>query len=154
MLGRIDASEYESVIRQEAKRRFDNNQRRQVEGMSNVERAWMQHHIGVAGEVAARLYYDLDPYGVTEDQYGAPDFILDGTKIDVKVILQPRRILNVQFYEGVLEHKKDWAIQVMAYEGFGWRFNVDRVLRYKDLKTIPLAEASGGHRSKRWEIHL
>ena len=154
MLGVIDVSEYEDLIRQEARRRFENNQRTQIEGMTNIARAKVQHHIGVAGEVAARVHYNLDPYGVTEDAIGAPDFKINGVKFDVKVVKAERRILNVQFYENIFEHKRDWTIQVMIYEGFGWRFMVDRIIKFKDLKYVPLSAASGGHRSQRWEIEI
>lgn len=154
MLGLIDVSEYEQIIREEGSRRFNNNQKSGIEGMTNKTRARVQHLIGVAGEVAARLHYDLDPYEVSRDEIGAADFTYGGTKWDVKVIKADYRILNIQFYEGIFERKSGWNIQVVAYEGIGWRFMVDRVIHFRDLKAVPLAEPTGGHRSRHWSLDL
>lgn len=150
----IDVTEYEKLIRREALRRFDNNQNTGIEGMTNKSRAWSQHVLGVAGEVAANVHLDLDPYDVINDSIGAPDIEHDGHKYDVKTVMNYRRILNVQFYESIFEHKGDWELLVMLYEGFGWRFKFDQVIPFRALKWIPISEPKGGHRSQYWAFDL
>lgn len=150
----IDVSDYEKLIRRESDRRFTNNQNAGIEGMTIRERARMQHTIGVAGEVAARIHLDLDPYGVVNDAIGKPDIEHDGHKYDVKTVLSHRRVVNVQFYENIFDHKGDWEMMVMMFEGFGWRFKFDQVIPFKALKWIPLAEPRGGHRSQFWAFDL
>jgi hypothetical protein len=154
MPGVIDVTKYERLIRQEADRRFAYNQESGIEGMNNRARAKMQHTIGVAGEVAANLHLDLDPYDVVNDAIGKADIEHDGHKFDVKTVLSHRRIVNVQYYESIFEHKGNWQILVMLYEGFGWRFVFDQILPFRALKSIPLTEPKGGHRSQHWAIDL
>jgi hypothetical protein len=150
----IDVTEYESVIRLEADRRYENNQRSGIEGMTNKTKARRQHTRGAAAEVAARLIMGLDPYAISEDEVGAPDFEHRGVKYDVKSITADYPILNVQHYDGVLERKRDWVIMVMMYEGLGWRFIHAKDINYNDLAYIEPIAATGGHRSTHWRIDL
>lgn len=150
----IDVTEYEYVIRQEGWRRFENNQRTGIEGMTNKTKARLQHTRGAAAEVAARLVMGLDPYAITDDEVGAADFEHRGVKYDVKCITSDYAVLNVQHYEGVLERKKDWVIMVMMYEGLGWRFVHHCDINYASLAYLEPIAASGGHRSAHWRIEL
>jgi len=150
----IDVTKYEKLIRSESARRYHNNQVTGIEGMTNNRRAYMQHNIGVAGEVAANVHLDLDPYDVVNDQIGKPDIETNRKKYDVKTVLSYKRIVNVQFYENIFDHKGDWLILVMMYEGFGWRFKFDQVIPFAALKKVALAEPRGGHRSKFWALDL
>lgn len=150
----IDVTKYEKLIRSESGRRYHNNQVTGIEGINNNRRAYMQHNIGVAGEVAANVHLDLDPYDVVNDQIGKPDIETDGKKYDVKTILSYKPVVNIQFYENVFDHKGDWHILIMLYEGFGWRFKFDQVIPFAALKTVPLAEPRGGHRSRFWSLDL
>jgi hypothetical protein len=150
----IDVTEYELVIRHEADRRYNNNQRTGIEGMTNKTKARIQHTRGAAAEVAARLVMGLDPYAISDDEVGAPDFEHRGVKYDVKSITADYPILNVQHYEGVLERKRDWVIMVMMYEGLGWRFIHAKDILYNNLAYIEPIAATGGHRSTHWRIDL
>jgi hypothetical protein len=150
----IDVTEYESAIRREADRRYNNNQRTGIEGMTNKTKARIQHTRGTAAEVAARLAMGLDPYAIKDDKIGAPDFEHRGVKYDVKCISSEYPILNVQYYEGVLERRKDWVIMVMMYEGFGWSFVHHRDIPFNNLAYLEPVAAQGGHRSTHWRIDL
>jgi hypothetical protein len=149
-----DVSDYEESIRREGLRRYDNNQRTGIEGMTNKNKARMQHTLGAAAEVAARLHYRIDPYGIEDDEIGKADLEVDGVKFDVKCVKTEYPKLNVQHYDGVLDRKHGWLIQVMYYEGFGWRFMLGPIISYQDLAYMPLVEPVGGHRSKHWSIDL
>jgi hypothetical protein len=74
----IDVTEYELAIRHEADRRFNNNQRTGIEGMTNKTKARIQHTRGAAAEVAARLVMGLDPFAIADDEVGAADFEDEG----------------------------------------------------------------------------
>jgi len=150
----IDVTEYEHVIRQEGWRRYENNQRTGIEGMTNKTKARNQHTRGAAAEVAARLAIGLDPYGITDDEVGAADFEYRGIKYDVKCITNDYPILNIQHYDTVLERKRDWMIMVMMYEGLGWRFIHHKDIAYNDLAYLEPIAATGGHRSTHWRLDL
>lgn len=150
----IDVTDYEHIIRQEGWRRYDNNQRTGIEGMTNKAKARTQHTLGAAAEVAARIHTGLDPYAIQDDELGAPDMVLDGIKYDVKCVKTDYPILNVQHYDGVLERRKGWRIMVMYYEGFGWRFIPGKTIDYRDLAFIDPVMPTGGHRSSHWSIDL
>ena len=150
----IDVTAYEEIIRREGLRRYDNNQRTGIEGMTNKSRARMQHICGAAAEVAARLHYGQDPFGIQEDQLGKPDLIVDEVKMDVKLVKHTYPVLNVQHYEKVLERRAGWLIQVIYYEGFGWRFMLGPIMSYAELADIPTIPGRGGHRSRHWAINL
>ena len=150
----IDVTEYETVIRHEADRRFNNNQRTGIEGMTNKTKARIQHTRGAAAEVAARLVMGLDPFGIGDDEVGAADFEHRGVKYDVKCITADYPILNVQHYEGVLERRKDWMIMVMMYEGLGWRFIHLKDIPYNNLAYLQPVAAQGGHRSSHWRLDM
>jgi hypothetical protein len=102
----------------------------------------------------ARLVMGLDPYAISDDEVGAPDFEHRGVKYDVKSITADYPILNVQHYEGVLERKRDWVIMVMMYEGMGWRFIHAKDILYNNLAYIEPIAATGGHRSTHWRLDL
>jgi len=150
----IDVTEYEHTIRHEADRRYNNNQRTGIEGMTNKTKARIQHTRGAAAEVAARLYMDLNPLLITDDEVGAPDFEIRGVKYDVKCITADYPILNVQYYDGVLERKRDWIIMVMMYEGLGWRFIHLKDIPYNNLAYLEPVAAQGGHRSSHWRLDM
>ena len=150
----IDVTEYELLIRQEADRRYNNNQRTGIEGMTNKTKARIQHTRGAAAEVAARLIVGLNPYNIIDDEIGQPDFEHRGVKYDVKCITAEYAVLNVQHYEGVLERKKDWVIMVMMYEGLGWRFVHHCDIPYNSLAYLEPIAPTGGHRSTHWRIDL
>jgi hypothetical protein len=150
----IDVGDYDYVIRQEGWRRYENNQRTGIEGMTNKAKARTQHTLGAAAEVAARLHYGVDPYAIQEDEIGKADLDVDGVKFDVKCVKTDYPILNVQHYDNVLERRKGWLIQVMYYEGFGWRFMPGPIISYQDLAYLPIVQPVGGHRSSHWSINL
>lgn len=150
----INVADYEDTIRREGYRRYDNNQSTGIEGMTNKAKARTQHILGAAAEVAARLHYKVDPFGIEADELGKADLEVDGVKFDVKCVKTDYPKLNVQHYENVLERRKGWLIQVMYYEGFGWRFMPGPIISYQDLAYMPLTEPIGGHRSKHWAIDL
>ena len=150
----IDVTPFEGMIRHEADRRYMNNQRTGIEGMTNKTKARIQHTRGAAAEVAARIHKDLNPNGIYDDKVGAPDFEIDGVKYDVKCITAEYPILNVQYYERVLERRKDWVIMVMMYEGFGWRFIHLKDIPFNNLAYIEPVAAQGGHRSSHWRLDL
>ena len=150
----IDVTEYEQVIRLEADRRFNNNQRTGIEGMTNKVKARIQHTRGAAAEVAGRLVMGLDPYGIGDDEVGAADFEHRGVKYDVKCVTSDHPILNVQYYDGVLERKRDWVIMVMLYEGLGWRFIHLKDIPFNHLAYLEPVAATAGHRSSHWRLDL
>lgn len=150
-----DVSEYESVIRREGQRRYANNQRLGIEGMTNKDRAVIQHTLGVAGEIAARIYLGLNPYEVENDEIGAPDLVdWYGNKVDVKVVRADHPVVNINYYDGVLDRKANWRLMVMMYEGYGWRFRHALDMAYGQLADRPTLAPSGGHRSRYWSIDL
>ena len=149
-----DGSNFEECIRREGLRRYDNNQRTGIEGMTNKAKARAQHTLGAAAEVAARLHYRQDPFGIQDDELGKCDLEVGGVKFDVKCVKSDYPILNIQHYDEVLERRKGWLIQVMYYEGFGWRFMTGPIISYQDLAYLPIVEPAGGHRSKHWSINL
>ena len=150
----IDVTEYEHIIREEAWRRYINNQRTGIEGMTNPTKARIQHTRGAAAEVAARLSLGVNPYGILEDEIGNADIEHRGVLYDVKCITAEYPILHIQYYEGVLDKRQDWVIMVMMYEGIGWRFINHREMSYNDLRFIDPVPASGGHRSAKWRLDM
>ena len=104
----IDVTAYSHIIHKEAERRYTNNQTTGIEGMTLKPKARVNHLRGVAGEVAARLSLELDPYEIYNDELHKPDIVHQGYKIDVKTVLAERPVVNVNYYDKVLDHKGDW----------------------------------------------
>lgn len=150
----VDVSKYDYVIHREAMRRFDNNQVTGIEQQTDRHKARYQHLLGVAGEVAARIHLGQDPRGVERDQVGGADIVHNGIKYDVKAVQQHARRLNISWYPKLAEHKAEWTLLVMIYEGVGWRFMNWGTINYSELLDLQLYEPVSGHRNKHYSIDL